>query len=193
MNRHHRRLISHMAGADPVFLAGSFATAFRYSGLDGERGTFRYFRGGYWDIRMDGAGAFQLTPYGSRIIEADGSAEDGPPMTNPPRRPPWSLVLPRHSTFLGRTDDDWQLDPGWPATLDHGSWIIPLVSLEAPAFKGTLAVDAAMYCILRADLGHTVQTLVIDRTEPAAEDLAALETLKSIVKCLPGEGRDDCP
>jgi hypothetical protein len=50
-----------------------------------------------------------------------------------------------------------------------------------------------MYCILRADLGLMVQMFVIDGTEPAAEDLAALETLKSTVKCFAGGGRDDCP
>lgn len=55
----HRQLISLMAGAEPVFLAGSFATDFQiYSGPEGERGTFRNFTGGYWDIRMDGVGAF---------------------------------------------------------------------------------------------------------------------------------------
>ena len=179
----HRQLIGLMAGADPAFLAGSFATDFQiYSGPEGERGTFRYFGGGYWDIRMDGAVAFQLTPFGSRVVDADGSAEDGPAMTKPPRRPPWSLVLPRHSTFLGRADDDWQLDAGWPVTGDDGSWIVPLASLEAPGFKGTLTVDATLCIITRADLGHMVQTLIVDRTKPTDADLADLESLKSNVR-----------
>ena len=172
MNRNHRRLISFMAGADPAFLAGNFATDFQASSSqEGERGAFRYFEGGYWDIRIDGGPTFQLTPYGSRIVQANGSAEDGPAMTNPPRRPPWSLVLPRHSTFLGRPEDDWQLDAGWPATVDEGSWIVPLTGLEAPGFKGTLTVDASLYVITRAQLGPVVQTLSIDRTAPAQEDL----------------------
>ena len=179
----HRQLIGLMTGADPAFLAGSFATDFQiYSGPEGERGTFRYFGGGYWDIRMDGAVAFQLTPFGSRVVDADGSAEDGPAMTKPLRRPPWSLVLPRHSTFLGRADDDWQLDAGWPVTGDDGSWIVPLASLEAPGFKGTLTVDATLCIITRADLGHMVQTLIVDRTKPTDADLADLESLKSNVR-----------
>ncbi|SFT64813.1 hypothetical protein [Arthrobacter sp. ov118] len=186
MNRNHRRLISSMAGADPAFLAGSFATDYpASSSQEGERGAFRYFEGGYWDIRIDGGPTFQLTPNGSRIIQANGSAEDGPAMTNPPRRPPWSLVLPRHSTFLGRTEDDWQLDAGWPATVDAGSWIVPLRSLEAPGFKGTLTVNASLYVITRAQLGPVLQTLSIDRTAPAQEDLAVLESLKSTVKHSP--------
>ena len=135
-----------MAGADPAFLAGSFATDYpASSSQQGERGAFMYFEGGYWDISMDGGPAFQLTPYGSRIIQANGSAQDGPAMTSPPRRPPWSLVLPRHSTFLGRPEDCWQLDAGWPATVDADSWIVPLRGLEAPGFKGTLTVDATMF------------------------------------------------
>lgn len=182
----HRQLIGLLTGAEPAFLAGSFATDFQYSGPEGERGTFRYFTGGYWDIRIDGAVAFQLTPYGSRVVEANGSAEDGPPGTNAPCRPPWSLVLPRHSTFLGRVNDDWQMDAGWPITGDGGSWIVPLTSLEAPGFKGTLRVDAEMYVITLADLGHMVQTLTVDRTEPTDEDLAELESLKSTVKRFTG-------
>ncbi len=134
---------------------------------------------------MDGAAEFQLTPYGSRII-TDGSAEDGPAMTNPPRRPPWSLVLPRHSTFLGRVNDDWQLDAGWPITGYEGLWVVPLTTLESPWFRGTLTVEAGLSVITRADLGHMVQSLTIDRTEPTDEDRAVLEHLKSTVKQFPG-------
>lgn len=183
----HRQLIWLLTDADPAFLAGSFATDFTIpSGAEGERGTYRYFGGGYWDIRIDGAADFRLTPYGSRVAEANGRAEDGPAMTNAPRRPLWSLVLPRHSTFLGRVDDNWQLDAGWPVTAHNGSWIVPLASMEAPGFKGTLVVDTATYAITRVDLGHMVQTLTIDRTEPTAEDLADLEDLKATVKPFPG-------
>lgn len=111
----NRQLINLMAGADPVFLASRFATDFSAAlGLEGERGTFRYFGGGYWDIRIDGGPAFQLTPHGSRVVRANGSAEDGPVMTSPRLRPPWSLVLPCHSTSTGpnprmRTWRSWNL------------------------------------------------------------------------------------
>lgn len=176
----HSQLINLMVGADPGFLAGRFATEFSDSrGPKGERGTFRYFGAGYWDIMIDGGPTFQVTPHGSRIVRADGSAEDGPATTNPPPRPPWSLVLPRHSTFLGREEDAWQLDAGWPVTGDQDSWIVPLKSPEAPGLNGTLTVNAATYVITRAELGHMRQTLIIDRTEPTDEDLADLERLKS--------------
>lgn len=188
MIRNHRQLSSLMAGADPAFLAGRFATDFQTSSRpEGERGTFLYFKGGYWDIRIDGGPAFQLTPYGSKIIQANGSVEAGPPMLNPPRRPPWSLVLPRHSTFLGGADDDWQPDIDWPVTRGDGSWLVPVTNLEMPMYKGTLAVDATTGAITRAHLGQMVQTLVIDRTEPTDDDLAALESLKSNVNHCPGD------
>ena len=183
MNRNHRRLISSMAGADPAFLAGSFATDYpASSGQQGERGAFTVFRGrllGHQHRRRTGLPA---DPYGSRIIQADGSAEDGPAMTSPPRRPPWSLVLPRHSTFLGRPEDDWQLDArvaghGRRRLLDRA-----VEGLEAPGFKGTLTLDASMYVVTRAQLGPVVQTLCVVRTEPAQEDLAGLDALKSTVK-----------
>ena len=176
----HSQLINLMVGADPGFRAGRFATEFSASpGQEGERGTFRYFGAGCWDIRIDGGPAFQVTPHGSRIVQANGSAEDGPAMTNPPPRPPWSLVLPRHSTFLGREDDDWQLDAGWPGTGDQDSWVVPLKSLETPALNGTLTVNEATCVITRAELGPMRQTLIIDRTEPTDQDLADLEALKS--------------
>jgi len=176
----HSQLINLMVGADPGFLAGRFATEFAASpGQEGERGTFRYFGAGYWDIRIDGGPAFQVTPQQSRIVQANGSAEDGPAMTDPPPQAPWSLVLPRHSTFLGREDDDWQLDAGWPVTGDQDSWVVPLKSREAPGLNGTLTVNAAMYVITRAELGPMMQTLIIDRTEPTDQDLADLEALKS--------------
>ena len=182
----NRQLINLMAGADPVFLASRFATDFRQPGVWGERGTFRYFGGGYWDIRIDGGPAFQLTPHGSRVVQANGSAEDGPVMTSPRLRPSWSLVLPRHSTFLGRDDDDWQLDAGWPVTGDEDSCIVPLKSLVAPGLNGTLTVNPATYVITRAELGHMRQSRLIDRTEPTDEDLAELESLKSSVQNFPG-------
>jgi hypothetical protein len=46
---------------EPAFLAGHFATHFTADPEpDGERGTFLYFEGGYWDIRIDGATRFLL-------------------------------------------------------------------------------------------------------------------------------------
>lgn len=181
----HRQLIGLLTAAGPAFLAGSFATDSQAAGTEGQRGTFRYFGEGCWDIRIEGAANFQLTPYGSKVI-TKGSAEDGPPMTNAPSRPPWSLVLPRYSTFLGRVTDDWQVDASWPITADEGSWIVPLTHLEAPGFKGTLIVDAALCIITRADLGRMVQTLTIDRTDPTDGDVADLDRLKATVRRSPG-------
>ena len=63
---------------------------------------------------------------------------------------------------------------------------MPLTSLESPWFKATLTVDAGLCVIVRADLGHMVQSLIIDRTEPTGEDRAVLEHLKSTVKRFPG-------
>jgi hypothetical protein len=159
-----------MAGADPVFLAGSFATDLQiHSGAEGERGTYRYFGAGYWDISIEGHRGQRV---GRRRARNDECAEPAA----------LSLVLPRHSTFLGRGIDDWQMDAGWPITSEGGSWIVSLTNMEAPGFKGTLRVDTEMYVITRVELGPMVQTLTIDRTEPTDKDLADLERLKSTVK-----------
>jgi hypothetical protein len=40
--------------------------------------------------------------------------------------------------------------------------------------------------VTRVELGHMVQTLAIERTEPTGEDLAALEAIKSTVKVFMG-------
>ena len=104
-----------------------------------------------------------------------------------PMRPPWSLALPRWSAFLGRSDDDWQLNPWVPVVKEGGSWRASLTSLVKPEFTGTLRVDAQTYVITRADLGHMVQTLEIDRTEPTEPDLAALEAIKSAVQQFTGQ------
>jgi hypothetical protein len=179
----HQQLLGLLERMEPIFLAGDFATDFKVNPeADGERGTFLYFEGGYWDIRMDGGPRFLLTPWGSQVIQCGGSVEDGPAMSNLPRRPPWSLVLPHRSTFLGRAHDDWQLDAGKSIACDGSSWIAALTSLESTQFKGTLSVDAATYAITRVELGHMVQTLTIARTEPTVDDFVALEAIKSTVK-----------
>lgn len=183
----HQQLISLLLRMEPTFLAGRFATDFRTSpDADGERGTFLYFEGGYWDITIDGAARFQLAPGGSRVTHAGRPPEDGPAMEDLPMRPPWSLVLPRWSAFLGRSDDDWQLNAAVPVVEDGGSWQASLTHMVKTQFTGTLTVDAELYVITRADLGHMVQTLVVDRTEPTDEDLAALEAIKSTVQQFTG-------
>lgn len=182
----HHQLLGLLVHADPGFVAGSFETQFpAYPDREGEQGTFIYFEAGFWDIRIDGAAAFLLAPWGSRATHRGGAEEDGPPMANLPGRPPWSLVLPRYSAFLGREDDDWQVDADTPVTMDGGQWAVALTSLEAPRYHGTLAIDPETCAITRVELGHMVQTLTIDRTEPSAEDLAALDSLKSTVKRAP--------
>lgn len=116
------------------------------------------------------------------MIQADGSAEDGPAMDNLPMRPPWSLVLPRWSAFLGRSGDDWQLNAAVPVVEDRASWTASLTSMEKPEFAGTLTVDADTYVITRVELVHMIQTMDIAGTEPTEEDLAALEAIKSTVQ-----------
>jgi len=178
----HHQLLGLLARAEPAFMAAHFATEFpAYPDREGECGTVLYFEGGYWDIRMDGGPTYLLAPGGSRIIGPDG-VEDGPAMGRLPSRPPWSLVLPRWSTFLGREDDDWQMDADIPVTEDGASWAASLTSLESPAFHGTLGIDPETCAITRVELGHMVQTLLVVRTEPTAADLAALETIKSTVQ-----------
>lgn len=85
------------------------------------------------------------------------------------------------------------MDAGWPITGDDGSWTARLTSLEATGFKGTLTVDADAYVKTWADLGHRVQTLTIDRTEPSEEDLADLESLKTRYATFPDPGPPASP
>jgi hypothetical protein len=188
MTPNHQQLISLLLRMEPVFLAGTFATDFTANpAADGERGSFLYFEGGYWDITIEGAARFQLSPQGSRVTHEGRAAEDGPAMEDLPMRPPWSLVLPRWSAFLGRSDDDWQLNAAIPVVEEGVSWRASLTSTVKPEFTGTLTVDAETYVITRADLGRMVQTLVVERTEPTPDDLAALEALKSEVKEFSGQ------
>lgn len=179
----HQQLLGILTAADPVFLAGEFDTLFTAGpNGSGEAGTFIYFQGGFWDIRLDGGPRFIMAPWGTRIVQPNGSIEDGPAMHTPPRRPPWSLVLPRNCTFLGREDDDWQLDAGQALVKTDGELQAALTNLEDPGFTGTLSVDADSYVITKVDLRHMVQTLRVSRTEPAQEDLATLDAIKSTVK-----------
>lgn len=184
----HQQLLGLLARMEPMFLAGSFATDFTANPeADGERGSFLYFEGGYWDVTIEGAARFQLAPGGSRVTHEGRNPEDGPAMEDLPMRPPWSLVLPRWSAFLGRSDDDWQLNASVPVVEEGGTWRASLTSLVKPEFTGTLTVDAETYVITQADLGHMVQTLVVDRTDPTDEDLAALEAIKSTVQQFTGQ------
>lgn len=179
----HQQLLGILNAADPEFLAGEFDTRFTSGPTrSGEAGTFVYFQGGFWDIRMGGGPRFILAPWGSRIVQPNGSIEDDPAMHNPPRRPPWSLVLPRYSTFLGREDDDWQLDAGQALVNAGGELQAALTNLEHPSFSGTLSVDGHSYVITRVDLRHMVQTLTITRSEPVQEDVATLDAIKSTVR-----------
>lgn len=179
----HQQLLGLLERTEPAFLAGQFATDFIAAPeAEGERGTFLYFEGGFWDIHIDGAARFLLAPWGSRVIEDSGEIEDGPAMTTLPRRPPWSLVLPRWSTFLGRADDDLQLNAAMPLVEDGPSWVAQMTSLERPHLGGTLTVSSEAYVITKAEMGHMVQTLAITRTTPTDDDLAALEAIKTTVK-----------
>ncbi|MBT2554277.1 hypothetical protein [Arthrobacter sp. ISL-5] len=178
----HQQLIGLLARADPGFLAGDFATRFRSaSGPEGETGSFRYFPGGFWEVSNDGAGRFLMAPWGMRAELESGYVEEAPGRGTPPRRPPWSLVLPRYSTFLGREHDDWQLDASRPLVEEPGVLIAALTNLEDPQFRGTLTVSTETYTIASVDLDYMLQTLAIGRTEPNDDDLAVLGDIKTSI------------
>lgn len=180
----HQQLIGLLAHADPGFVAGDFGTSFRDgSGSEGETGSFRYFPGGFWEVTLDGGGRHLMAPWGTRFEQDSGYFEEAHDRGDlPPRRPPWSLVLPRYSTFLGREDDDWQLDASRPLVEEPGSLTAALTNLEDPLLTGTLTVSIYTNTITSVDLGHMVQTLAIVRSEPDNEDLAALENIKASVR-----------
>ncbi len=179
----HQQLIGLLARADPGFVAGDFATTFRRSsGPEGETGSFRYFPGGFWEVSNDGAGRLLVTPWGLRAELDSGVVEEAPGKGTPPRFPPFSLVLPRYSTFLGREHDDWQLDASRPLLEEPGVLTAALTNLEDPQYRGTMTVSTETYTIISVDLGHMVQTLAIMRTEPSDEDLSALDGIKSSIR-----------
>lgn len=125
----HRQLLGLLEAADPEFLAGAFTTDYpSETDTPSEAGTFTYFTEGFWDIRYRDGHRMLLAPWGSRQILADGSNGHGPAMTVPPRRPPWSLVLPRCSAFPGRANDEWQISADIPAAEENGS--LTVSSLE---------------------------------------------------------------
>lgn len=177
----HQQLIGLLAHADPGFVAGDFGTRFRdASGSEGETGSFRHFPGGFWEVTLDGGGRFLQAQWGMRFEQDSGYFEEAPDRGGqPPRRPPWSLVLPRYSTFLGREHDDWQIDASRPLVEEAGALTAALTNLEDPQFTGTLTVSVYTNTITSVDLGHMVQTLAISRTEPSDDDLAALDDIKA--------------
>ena len=121
MISNHQQLLGLLGRADPGFVAGDFATTFRdASEAEGETGSFRYFPGGFWEVTLDSGSRFLQAPWGGRYTHA-GYLEEAPGRGTPPRRPPWSLVLPRYSTFLGREDDDWQIDASQPLLEEPGT------------------------------------------------------------------------
>jgi hypothetical protein len=182
MISNHQQLLGLLGRADPGFVAGDFATAFRdASEAEGETGSFRYFPGGFWEVTLDSGGRFLQAPWGGRFERA-GYFEEAPGRGTPPRRPPWSMVLPRYSTFLGREDDDWQIDASRPLLEEPGTVTAALTNLEDAQYRGTLTLSTYTYTLTSVDLGYMLQTLAILRTEPNAEDLAALEDLKASIR-----------
>ena len=182
MISNHQQLLGLLGRADPGFVAGNFATTFRdASEAEGETGSFRYFPGGFWEVTLDSGGRLLQAPWGGRYEHA-GYLEEAPGRGTPPRRPPWSLVLPRYSTFLGREDDDWQIDASRPLLEEPGTLTAALTNLEDPRYRGTLTLSTYTYTLTSVDLGYMLQTLAILRTEPNAEDLAALEDFKASIR-----------
>jgi hypothetical protein len=184
MTPNHQQLTGLLTHADPGFVAGHFATTFRSgSASEGGTGSFRYFPGGFWDVTNDGAGRFLLAPWGMRAELESGLIEESSNRgATLPRFPPWSLVLPRYSTFLGREHDDWQLDASRPLLEEPGALTAALTNLEDHESRGALTVSTDTYTITSVDLGHIVQTLAIVRTEPDSDDLAALENIKASIQ-----------
>ncbi|NKX51379.1 hypothetical protein HER39_12530 [Arthrobacter deserti] len=179
----HRELLVLLEQSEPGFLAGTFATVFpRSVDQEGEAGAFTCFDGGFWDVRYDTGRRTLLTPWGSLTVSPEGSEDHGPAMADRPRVPPWSLVVPRCSTFLGRACDSWQIDAGKPMAGQGDSLTVVLTSLEQPSATGTLTVDTRLRVIASVDLGHVVQTLTIDRTSPGAADAAAFRKLRIAVR-----------
>lgn len=177
----HQQFIGLVTESDHRFLAGSFTTEFVAEGRMGETGSFLYFEGGFWDVSLDGAPRLLLTPWGSRLL-GDGFTEDGPARVRHSSIPPWSLVLPRYSGFLGRADDDWQINAGHPISEQGGLLVVGVTNRVDAAFTGTLSIDPATWTISRADLRGMVQTLAVSRSTPTDADLVALEHLKRDVK-----------
>jgi hypothetical protein len=188
----HQQLIGLLARAEPGFLAGNFATHFdKATGLDGETGSFRYFPEGFWDVTLDDGTRFLSAPWGMRVELGSGEVEDAPDRgRTPPGRPPWSLVLPRRSSFLGREHDNWQIDASRRVLEEGGELNVALTNREDPAFTGTLTVSTDTCTISKVDLGYVVETLSIARAEPNAEDLAALEYIRSAVPKFDNEDTD---
>lgn len=129
---------------------------------------------------------FLLAPWGSTVIEANGTADHGPAMLNRPRRPPWSLVLPRCSAFLGSPDDDWQINASEPVSEIDGKLTVSLTNLEQPQFTGAMTVDPRHWIITEVRLGHMIQSLHLERTEPGPDDDAVLEDIKANVRAVSG-------
>lgn len=187
MKPNHQQLLGFLESAEPGFVAGTFATVFPHEeDPSGETGSFRYFAENFWCIRFDDGARFLLAPWGSTVIEADGTADHGPAMLNRPRRPPWSMVLPRCSTFLGRPDDDWQVSASKPITENGRLVTVALTNLEQPQFTGTMTVDPRHWIITEVRLGHMIQSLHIERTQPDADDHVVLEDIKASVRPVSG-------
>jgi hypothetical protein len=178
----HHQLLLLLTNAEPAFLAGSFDT--RFSAVperEGERGSFLYFEGGFWDIRIDGAARFLLTPWGSRVTQPKGREEDGPVMGNLPSRPPWSLVLPRHSMFVGREDDDMCGPSAWEGM--RGA-----VTLTSKARSQAPSVDAEKASFSRIPALFTSaskeNSLRIWRAKSSDLDLSVMSSCRISTPCV---------
>jgi hypothetical protein len=179
----HRELLFRLEQSDPGFLAGTFTTVFpRSMDEEGTAGAFTCFGSGFWDVRYDTGRRTLMTPWGSLTVDPDGYEEQGPALIDRPRVPPWSLIVPRCSTFLGRSNDDWQIDAAVPMTVQGDSLTVVLTNLEQPEFTGTMTVDTGLWVIASVDLGHLVQTLKVDSTSPGAGDATAFKKLKAAVR-----------
>ncbi|MFF2317950.1 hypothetical protein ACFVTE_16965 [Arthrobacter sp. NPDC058097] len=183
MTPNHQQILGLLAHAEPGFLAGDFSTQFdKATGRDGRAGSFRYFPEGFWDVTLDDGTRDLMAPWGMRVEFESGEVEEAPRSgRTPPGHPPWSLVLPHRSTFLGREHDSWQIDDSRPVVEEADGLTVVLTNREDPAFTGTLTVNTDTCTISEVDLGYVVETLSITRTEPNAEDLAALEYVRSAV------------
>lgn len=131
-----RRLIE----AEPTSIAGRFSTVFR-DGTTGESGRFLFVDPGRWVVWIDGAATLWSDGVGRHTRDRTGKSSGSG--TTMPRRPPWSMVVPRLAGVHGRPDDEW----GITEVDDIGQDRVRAV-LRADGHEAHMVVDLAQLVIV---------------------------------------------